>query len=89
MSCSYFKKIILQEREVITIMFEISGYKINTLIYESDLSSVYRGNRSHDFQPVILKILKLEYPTAEAIARYKLEYEICNRLREIEGVVKA
>ncbi|WP_103667117.1 ATP-binding sensor histidine kinase [Pseudanabaena sp. BC1403] len=70
-------------------MFEISGYKINSLIYESALSSVYRGYRESDFQPVILKILKLEYPTPEAIARYKLEYEICKRLSHIEGVIKA
>ncbi len=70
-------------------MFEISGYKINSLIYESALSIVYRGYRESDFQPVILKILKLEYPTPEAIARYKLEYEICKRLSHIEGVIKA
>ncbi|GBO55951.1 high-affnity carbon uptake protein Hat/HatR [Pseudanabaena sp. lw0831] len=70
-------------------MFEISGYQINSLIYESALSSVCRGYRTSDFQPVILKILKLEYPTPEAIARYKLEYEICKRLSHIEGVVRA
>ncbi|GBO55950.1 high-affnity carbon uptake protein Hat/HatR [Pseudanabaena sp. lw0831] len=70
-------------------MFEISGYKLTSLVYESALSIVYRGYRERDFQPVILKILKLEYPTPEAIARYKLEYEICSRLQQIEGVVKA
>jgi len=70
-------------------MFEIPEYKINSLIYESELSLVYRGYRTNDYQPIILKILKLEYPTPEAIARYKLEYEICSRLSQIEGVVKA
>ncbi len=70
-------------------MLEIPGYKINSLIYESSLSVVYRGYQTSDFQPIILKILKLEYPTPEAIARYKLEYEICSRLNHIEGVVKA
>lgn len=71
------------------VMFEIPDYKINSLIYESALSLVYRGYRTEDYQPTILKILKLEYPTPEAIARYKLEYEICSRLNQIEGVVKA
>ncbi|WP_425217658.1 trifunctional serine/threonine-protein kinase/ATP-binding protein/sensor histidine kinase, partial [Tumidithrix helvetica] len=70
-------------------MIEIPGYKINSLVYESDLSIVYRGNRQDDFQPVILKILKSEYPPPEEIVRYKLEYEICSRLNHIEGVVKA
>ncbi|CAN1213436.1 histidine kinase [Tumidithrix helvetica PCC 7403] len=70
-------------------MIEIPGYKINSLVYESDLSIVYRGNRLDDFQPVILKILKSEYPPPEEIVRYKLEYEICSRLNHIEGVVKA
>jgi predicted ATPase/signal transduction histidine kinase/tRNA A-37 threonylcarbamoyl transferase component Bud32 len=69
-------------------MIEIFEYKINSLIYESSLSNVYRGYRASDFQPVILKILKLEYPTLEEIARYKLEYEICKRLSHIDGVVK-
>jgi predicted ATPase/signal transduction histidine kinase/tRNA A-37 threonylcarbamoyl transferase component Bud32 len=70
-------------------MFEIPDYKLTSLVYESSLSSVYRGYRESDVQPVILKILKLEYPTPELIARYKLEYEICSRLHQIEGVVKA
>ncbi len=70
-------------------MLEISGYKINSLIYESALSGVYRGYCESDFQPVILKILKLEYPTPEAIARYKLEYEVCKQLSHIDGVIKA
>jgi predicted ATPase/signal transduction histidine kinase len=73
----------------ITVMLEIPGYKINSLIYESALSIVYRGIRMSDFQSIILKILRLEYPTPEAIARYKLEYEICSRLNQIEGVAKA
>ena len=70
-------------------MIEIAGYQINSLIYESSLSVVYRGYRHDDQQPVILKILKLNYPTPEEIVRYKLEYEICNRLRDIEGVITA
>ncbi|ELS31429.1 MULTISPECIES: trifunctional serine/threonine-protein kinase/ATP-binding protein/sensor histidine kinase [Pseudanabaena] len=69
-------------------MIEISGYQINSLIYEGSQSVVYRGYRHDDLQPVILKILKLNYPTPEEIVHYKLEYEICNRLRDIEGVIK-
>jgi predicted ATPase/signal transduction histidine kinase len=68
-------------------MLEIPNYKINSLIHESSQSLVYRGDRVSDAQPVILKVLKSEYPTVEAIIRYKLEYEICSRLKYIDGVV--
>ncbi len=70
-------------------MIEMSGYKINSLVYQSSLSIVYRGYRIDDFEPIILKVLGTEYPSPEAIARYKLEYEICSRLNHIQGVVKA
>ena len=65
----------------------ISGYQILEEIYESDMSLVYRGLRSQDAQPVILKILKKEYPTPEEIARFKLEYKIALNLN-LEGVVR-
>ncbi len=67
-------------------MSTISGYQILEEIYESDRSLVYRGLRNHDDQPVILKVLRQEYPTPEEIARFKLEYEITRKLN-LEGVV--
>jgi predicted ATPase/signal transduction histidine kinase len=79
----------LGKKKEITVMLEIPGYKINSLIYESELSMVYRGYRTGDFQPIILKILKSDYPSPETIARFKLEYDICCQLNHIEGVVKA
>ncbi len=69
-------------------MIKISGYKILEEIYESDRSLVYRGLRNQDAQPVILKVLRQEYPTPEEIARFKLEYEITRKLN-LEGVARA
>jgi len=69
-------------------MLNFPGYKIFRKIYESDRSLVYRGVRSTDGQPAILKILKQDYPTPAALARHKQEYEIIRSLN-LAGVVKA
>ncbi len=69
-------------------MNTIDNYQISTKIYESANSLVYRGKRNQDNQPVILKILKEDYPTAVELTRYKQEYEITRSLN-LGGVVKA
>ncbi|HEY9661869.1 MAG TPA: serine/threonine-protein kinase, partial [Allocoleopsis sp.] len=61
-------------------MLNLSGYQIVKKLYESSKSLVYRGYKTSNHCPVILKVLKQEYPTPEAIARFKLEYEITRRL---------
>jgi serine/threonine protein kinase len=61
-------------------MSAIAGYKIISELYESAGSLVYRARREGDEKPVIIKALKAEYPAPEAIARYKLEYEITRNL---------
>ncbi len=69
-------------------MLSSPAYEIQEKIYESSKKVIYRGLRSHDEKPVILKILKAEYPTSSDIARLKHEYEVCGSL-ELEGVVKS
>jgi predicted ATPase/signal transduction histidine kinase/CheY-like chemotaxis protein/tRNA A-37 threonylcarbamoyl transferase component Bud32 len=69
-------------------MLEITGYSSLHQIYESVQSLVMRGICQQDNTPVIIKILKKEFPPKEAIARYKLEYEIISSLN-INGIVKA
>ncbi|KYC38731.1 guanylate cyclase [Scytonema hofmannii PCC 7110] len=69
-------------------MRAIAGYQITTKLYESSKSLVYRGCRLSDKFPVILKVLKQEYPPPEEIARFKLEYEITRHLT-VQGTVRA
>ena len=69
-------------------MLKLDGYQIDIPIYESINSIVYRGIREEDNQPVILKMLKQDYPTPTELTRYRQEYEIVRHLN-IEGVVKA
>nr|MCU0536284.1 AAA family ATPase [Hydrococcus sp. Prado102] len=60
-------------------MITLNGYQILTKIYESFNSEVYRGIRLSDDRPVILKVLKQDYPTAQELTRYKQEYKtICS-----------
>jgi PAS domain S-box-containing protein len=68
-------------------MITLPGYQIGEELYESANSVVYRGRRTEDNQPAIVKILKKEYPLPQDIARFRREYEIAKRL-SLAGVVK-
>ena len=69
-------------------MITIPDCQTTRKIYESDNTLVYRARRNQDNLPVILKILKEDYPTPEEIVRYKQEYEATCSLN-LKGVVKA
>ncbi len=69
-------------------MLTLPNYKISTQIYESANSLVYRGVRKKDNQPVILKMLKQDYPTPAELTRYRQEYEITHDF-ELAGVINA
>jgi predicted ATPase/class 3 adenylate cyclase/tRNA A-37 threonylcarbamoyl transferase component Bud32 len=69
-------------------MYPLSGYRVLTQLYESANSLVYRSLREQDNQPVILKVLKQDYPTSGELTRYRQEYDITRSLNQ-EGVIKA
>ncbi|AFZ04560.1 AAA family ATPase [Calothrix sp. PCC 6303] len=69
-------------------MRAIAEYHISQKIYESDNSLVYRANLKRDNQPIILKILKENYPTPSELTRYKQEYEIIRHLN-VDSIIKA
>jgi PAS domain S-box-containing protein len=69
-------------------MIVLNGYEILAQVYESVNSEVYRGICLADNRPVILKLLKQEYPTAQELTHYKQEYKtICGL--NFEGAIKA
>ncbi len=70
-------------------MISLPNYSIQSSIYESAKSVIYRGFRTQDNLKVILKVLKEDYPTPEELMRYRQEYEITRDLAKKEGVVKA
>ncbi|MEG4322591.1 MULTISPECIES: AAA family ATPase [unclassified Microcoleus] len=69
-------------------MLKIDGYRILAQIYTSENSIVYRCLLEVDNQPVILKMLKQDYPTPAELIRYRQEYQIVRHLN-LEGVTKA
>ncbi|MBD2534559.1 serine/threonine-protein kinase PknK, partial [Nostoc flagelliforme FACHB-838] len=68
-------------------MITLPGIAIQNKIYESDNSLVYRGIRD-DGVALIVKMLKLDYPSPQELTRYRQEYKITRSLN-LEGVVKA
>ena len=84
MVCLFFVVCLFLEKFLI---LTLSNYQICTQIYESANSLVYRGVRKKDNQPVILKMLKQDYPTPAELIRYRQEYEITNYL-DLAGVIK-
>ncbi len=69
-------------------MFVIPGYRIVEKIHESDSSLIYRGIRKADDAPVILKMLRAEYPEPARLTRFRREYVMIQGLR-VSGVVPA
>ncbi|HEY9650083.1 MAG TPA: AAA family ATPase, partial [Coleofasciculaceae cyanobacterium] len=69
-------------------MIQLDEFFIKSKLYESVNSLVYRGVRKTDNLPVILKVLKEDYPTPAELTRYRQEYEIIDSLN-LEGVITA
>jgi len=67
-------------------MLTLPNYHIVSQIYESANSVVYRGLSKTDNQPVILKMLRQDYPTPAELTRYRQEYEIIHDL-DLTGVI--
>ena len=68
-------------------MLKIAGYQVTEHIYDSAHSIIYRGYRDVDKLPVILKVLKGDYPTTETLAKFRREFEITGSL-DIDGMIK-
>jgi PAS domain S-box-containing protein len=62
-------------------------YQILGKIYESPNSLVYRATLKTDNRPIILKILKENYPTPAELTHYKQEYEV-TRSFNVDSIIK-
>src|ERR671933_393488 len=69
-------------------MISLPDITILSQIYESANSFVYRGILKSNQQPLILKLLKEDYPTPAELYRYQQEYEITRSLN-LEETIKA
>ncbi len=69
-------------------MISIPEFDLTERLNESEHSIVYSAKRQNDNQPVILKILKNEFPQSEELARFRWEYRLIHSLN-LEGTIKA
>lgn len=69
-------------------MFNIADYRLLEKIYESAVSEIYRGVRCDGEQPVVLKMLRKEYPPQGEILQYRQEYRITRSLGDLSGVIR-
>ena len=69
-------------------MISLPGYQIEEKLYESYNSFVFRAISTGTQLPVVIKILKGEYPNPVRIVRFKQEFEILKNLN-CDGVIKA
>lgn len=60
--------------------FTLPGYNFAEVLYEDLKTGIYRGTRSHDGKPVIVKTLRAMLPTLEDVARLRHEYDIAGLL---------
>ncbi|MEG4200020.1 AAA family ATPase [Microcoleus sp. Pol12A5] len=68
-------------------MIVLSGYEIIEKIYEGVRTVVYRAKKDGYAQPVIIKIIKYDYPSLEQITNLRQEFIITQNL-DCEGIVK-
>ncbi|MEG4120626.1 AAA family ATPase [Microcoleus sp. N9_B4] len=64
------------------------GYHINEQIYAGNRTLVYRGLRCSNGQPVVIKLLRNDFPRFHELVHFRNQYVIAKNL-EIPGSVKA
>ncbi|MCU0543168.1 MAG: trifunctional serine/threonine-protein kinase/ATP-binding protein/sensor histidine kinase [Oscillatoriaceae cyanobacterium Prado104] len=69
-------------------MQAFSEYQIQAILHEDIETAIYRAKNPNQSNTIIIKLLKPEYPTLEAIARFKHEYLVRQNLNH-ENTVKA
>ena len=68
-------------------MITIPGYSITTQLYSGTRTQVYRALSERNQQPVVIKLLKSEYPAFNELLQFRNQYTIAKNL-DLPGVVK-
>ena len=66
---------------------QIAGYSIQEQIYAGTRTLVYRGRRDRDQMPVVIKVMRNEYPTFTEIVQFRNQYTIAKNL-DLSSVIK-
>ncbi|PMB52694.1 serine/threonine protein kinase [Fischerella thermalis CCMEE 5201] len=65
----------------------IPGYRVLEQIYTGTRTLVYRGLRKQDQQPVVIKLMRNEYPSFNELVQFRNQYTIAKNL-DIPGIVQ-
>ncbi|MBN3906992.1 MAG: AAA family ATPase [Nostoc sp. NMS1] len=65
----------------------IAGYQIIEQLYSGSRTQVYRAERECDRQPVVIKLLKREYPSFSELVQFRNQYAIAKNL-DISSIIK-
>ena len=77
---------ISENRE--TRAIDLPGYDIGDLLADGQRTLILRAVRQGDGRPVILKMLKDDFPAPAVLSRFRYEFELTRRL-DVDGVIKA
>jgi predicted ATPase/signal transduction histidine kinase len=72
---------------VLDTLYAFPGYRITEQIYSGSKTLVYRGIREQDQKPVVLKLMRNEYPTFAEIAQFRNQYIITKNL-DLSGILR-
>ncbi|MDF0555160.1 ATP-binding sensor histidine kinase [Kamptonema sp. UHCC 0994] len=66
---------------------QIPNYKIVSTVYSGSRTVVYRAIRTHDQLPVVIKLLKNDYPTCSELVQFRNQYTIAKNLHK-PGIIQ-
>ncbi|AFY81975.1 putative ATPase [Oscillatoria acuminata PCC 6304] len=66
---------------------QLPGYTLTELIYPGNRTHVYRGVHQQSQQPVVIKVMKRDYPTFGELAQFRNQFVITKNI-EIPGIVR-
>src|SRR6476661_9175788 len=66
---------------------DLPGYRITEQLYAGSRTLVYRGVRESDRTPVVIKVLRNEYPSFSELVQFRNQYTIAQNLN-IPSIVK-
>src|SRR6476469_5128271 len=69
------------------ISIQIPNYQITETVYSGSRTIVYRAIRIDEQLPVIIKLMKRQYPTFSELVQFRNQYSIAKNL-DIPGIIK-
>ncbi|MBE9117119.1 protein kinase, partial [Lusitaniella coriacea LEGE 07157] len=66
----------------------LPNYQLTEQIYEGSRTVVYRGRNLENEKPVVIKLMRSDYPSFRELVQFRNQYAIARNL-DLEGIVKS